>query len=128
MIAYENKDGSILIITDASPLFYCGICHQSHRIDRGDVNETTDKQGYVVQCPETGQLVDWDKGNDVLNKAVHNEHELVLSFLNHYNKVKSDLCRCIECSALENFERELIDAEYHLRVLKKGNKEKDCVV
>jgi hypothetical protein len=64
MIAYENKDKSVLIITQANPLFYCGICQQSHRIDKGDVNETTDKQCYVVICSDTGQWVEFDKGKD----------------------------------------------------------------
>lgn len=64
MTAYENKNNSVLILTVASPLFYCGICGKSHQICKEDVNETVDKTCYIVQCPETGQLVDWDKEKD----------------------------------------------------------------
>jgi hypothetical protein len=64
MIAYENKDKSVLVFTGDKVLFSCGICGESHKIDKCDVNETIDKQCYIVQCPETGQLVDWDKEKD----------------------------------------------------------------
>lgn len=64
MIAFENKDKSVLILTAASPLFYCGICNESHIIDNCDINETTDKTGYVVVCQITGQCVEFDKEKD----------------------------------------------------------------
>lgn len=64
MIAYENKDKSMLILTAANPLFFCWICQESHRIEKREVNETTDKKGYVVICPTTGQCVEFDKEKD----------------------------------------------------------------
>lgn len=61
MIAYENEDKSALVFIGDVVLFACGICGESHQIDKRDVNETVDKTGYTIICPVTGQGVEFDK-------------------------------------------------------------------